>query len=85
MPDPFLFIVGLIAIACVILFPIRLWRRRHHRYGNETTTRRSSADARNMWLARRWSARSAVAESGAGGGTDSFDRSGADADRGWAR
>jgi hypothetical protein len=38
MPDPFLFIVGLIAIACVILFPIRLWRRRRHRYDNEDTT-----------------------------------------------
>ena len=35
MPDPFLFIVGVIAIACVILFPIRLWRRRQHRYGDE--------------------------------------------------
>ena len=35
MPDPFLFIVGLIAIACVVLFPIRLWRRRHRRYGDE--------------------------------------------------
>ena len=35
MPDPFLFIVGLIAIACVILFPIRLWRRHRHRYGDE--------------------------------------------------
>ena len=35
MPDPFLLIVGLIAIACVVLFPIRLWRRRHHRYGND--------------------------------------------------
>ena len=34
MPDPFLFIVGIIAIACVILFPIRLWRRRRHRYGD---------------------------------------------------
>jgi hypothetical protein len=33
MPDPFLFIVGLIAIACVVLFPIRLWRRHQHRYG----------------------------------------------------
>jgi hypothetical protein len=32
MPDPFLFIVGLIAIACVALFPIRMWRRRRHRY-----------------------------------------------------
>ena len=35
MPDPFLFIVSLIAIACVILFPIRLSRRRRHRYGSE--------------------------------------------------
>jgi len=35
MPDPFLFIVGIIAIACVILFPIRLWRRRRHRYGDD--------------------------------------------------
>ncbi len=35
MPDPFLFIVGIIAIACVILFPIRLWQRRRHRYGDE--------------------------------------------------
>ena len=35
MPDPFLFIVGIIAIACVILFPVVIWRRRRHRYGNE--------------------------------------------------
>lgn len=35
VPDPFLLIVGAIAIACVILFPVRLWRRRQHRYGNE--------------------------------------------------
>ena len=34
MPDPFLLIVGIIAIACVLLFPIRLWRRRSHRYGD---------------------------------------------------
>ena len=34
MPDPFLFIVGIIAIACVLLFPIRRWRRRNHRYGD---------------------------------------------------
>jgi hypothetical protein len=34
MPDPFLLIAGFIAIACVILFPIRMWRRRHHRYGD---------------------------------------------------
>ncbi len=32
MPDPFLFIVAIIALACVLLFPIRLWRRRRHRY-----------------------------------------------------
>jgi hypothetical protein len=32
VPDPFLFIVGIIAIACVVLFPLRLWRRRRHRY-----------------------------------------------------
>ena len=36
MPDPFLFILGLIALACVILFPIRLWRQKHRRYGNES-------------------------------------------------
>ena len=35
VPDPFLLIVGLIAIACVILFPVRLWRRRRHRYGDD--------------------------------------------------
>ncbi len=35
MPDPFLFIVGLIALATVILFPIRAWQRRRRRYGNE--------------------------------------------------
>jgi len=34
VPDPFLFIVGIIAIACVILFPVRMWRRRRHRYGD---------------------------------------------------
>jgi hypothetical protein len=33
VPDPFLFIVAIIAIVCVVLFPVRLWRRRHHRYG----------------------------------------------------
>lgn len=31
-PDPFWLIVAVIAVACVVLFPIRLWRRRHHRY-----------------------------------------------------
>ena len=35
MPDPFLLIVGTIAIACVLLFPILVWRRRHHRYDDE--------------------------------------------------
>jgi hypothetical protein len=34
LPDPFLFIVGIIAIACVVLFPVRMWRRRRHRYGD---------------------------------------------------
>jgi hypothetical protein len=33
MPDPFLIILAVIAIATVILFPIRQWRRRRHRYG----------------------------------------------------
>jgi len=35
MPDPFLLILGFIALACVILYPIRLWRQKHRRYGNE--------------------------------------------------
>jgi hypothetical protein len=35
MPDPFFLILGLIAIATVILYPIRLWRRRRHRYGTD--------------------------------------------------
>ena len=35
MPDPFLFIVGIIAIACVILFPVLMWRRRRHTYGDD--------------------------------------------------
>jgi hypothetical protein len=35
VPDPFLFIVGIIALACVVLFPVRLWRRRRHRYGTD--------------------------------------------------
>jgi hypothetical protein len=33
MPDPFLVILAAIALATVILFPIRQWRRRRHRYG----------------------------------------------------
>lgn len=36
MPDPFLLIVGFIAIACVILFPIRMRRRRRHQYRDES-------------------------------------------------
>jgi hypothetical protein len=35
VPDPFLFIVAIIAIACVVLFPIRLWRRNRQRYGSD--------------------------------------------------
>jgi hypothetical protein len=35
MPDPFLLILGVIAVACVLLYPIRIWRKRHHRYGND--------------------------------------------------
>jgi hypothetical protein len=35
MPDPFLFIVGIIAITCVILFPVLMWRRHRHGYGDE--------------------------------------------------
>jgi hypothetical protein len=35
MPDPFLLILGVIAIACVILFPIRLMRKRTRRYGTD--------------------------------------------------
>jgi hypothetical protein len=32
MPDPFWLIVAFIAIACVLLFPVRLWRRSRHRH-----------------------------------------------------
>ena len=35
MPDPFLLILGVIALLCVILFPIRMWRRRQHRYAED--------------------------------------------------
>ena len=35
MPDPFLLIVAVIAVLCVVLFPLRIWRKRHRRYGNE--------------------------------------------------
>jgi len=38
MPDPFLLILGVIAILCVVLYPLRLWRLRNHRYGNEADT-----------------------------------------------
>lgn len=35
MPDPFWLILGFIAIACLALYPIRVWRQRHHDYGDE--------------------------------------------------
>ena len=35
MPDPFLVILGFIAILCIVLVPVRMWRRRTKRYGNE--------------------------------------------------
>lgn len=35
MPDPFLLIVGVIAILTIALFPIRMWRRRRHGYGQD--------------------------------------------------
>lgn len=35
-PDPFWLILGAIAVLTVVLFPVRLWRRRRHRYGDET-------------------------------------------------
>ncbi|MGI8930609.1 MAG: hypothetical protein ACR2F5_04795 [Candidatus Limnocylindria bacterium] len=35
MPDPFLLIVGFTAIACVLLFPLRLWMRSRHRDAEE--------------------------------------------------
>ena len=35
MPDPFLLIVGVIALLCVVLFPIRLWQRRRRRYDDD--------------------------------------------------
>jgi hypothetical protein len=38
MPDPFFLVLGLIAILCVILFPIRLWQRHRHRYGTDEAT-----------------------------------------------
>ena len=35
MPDPFWLIVGFIAIACVLLFPVRLWMRSRYRQEDE--------------------------------------------------
>lgn len=35
MPDPFLLILGFIALLCIVLFPVRLWRQKRRRYGNE--------------------------------------------------
>ena len=35
MPDPFLLIVGCIALLCVVLFPVRMWRRRNRRYEDD--------------------------------------------------
>jgi hypothetical protein len=35
MPDPFLLILGVIAVVCVVLYPLRIWRKNHHRYGND--------------------------------------------------
>jgi hypothetical protein len=32
MPDPFLLILGFIALLCVVLFPVRMWQRRRRRY-----------------------------------------------------
>lgn len=34
-PDPFWLILAVIALACVALFPIRIWRKRRHRYDDE--------------------------------------------------
>jgi hypothetical protein len=35
MPDPFLLILGFIALLCVVLFPLRMWQRRRRRYGDD--------------------------------------------------
>ena len=35
MPDPFLIIVGVIAIACLILYPLRIWQKHRRRYRSE--------------------------------------------------
>ena len=38
VPDPFLLIVGCIALLCVVLFPVRMWRRRNRRYEDDEGT-----------------------------------------------
>jgi hypothetical protein len=35
MPDPFLLILGFIALLCVVLFPVRMWQRRRPRYDDD--------------------------------------------------
>jgi len=35
MPDPFLAILAVIAVVCVLLYPLRIWRKNHHRYGDD--------------------------------------------------
>jgi hypothetical protein len=47
-PDPFWLIVGFIAMACLALYPVRQWRRRHHRYGDAT----DEQDGRRNEIAR---------------------------------
>jgi hypothetical protein len=32
VPDPFFLILAVIAVLCVVLYPVRQWRRRNHRY-----------------------------------------------------
>jgi hypothetical protein len=38
MPDPFLLILGFIALLCVVLFPVRMWQRRRRRYDDDPPT-----------------------------------------------
>ena len=35
MPDPFFLILAVIALVCVVLYPLRIWRKNHHRYGTD--------------------------------------------------
>jgi len=35
MPDPFLVILAVIALACVVLYPLRIWQKRRRRYGSD--------------------------------------------------